>query len=100
MVRSRESSVRDQLRHRWLCIAPNDSVFMNRCLRDVAGAFSSPAILLIALSAPAVCKAQNMFRGDAAHTGVLAGPAPRQFHPVKWRFATGDRIVSSPVSHH
>ena len=40
-----------------------------------------------------------MFRGDAAHTGVLAGPAPRQFHRVKWRFATGDRIVSSPVWH-
>lgn len=38
-----------------------------------------------------------MFRGDAAHTGVYAGAAPRQFHRVKWTFATGARIVSSPV---
>src|SRR5437764_1246772 len=40
---------------------------------------------------------QSMFRGDAAHSGVYAGNAPRQFHRVKWRFPTGDRIVSSPV---
>ena len=38
-----------------------------------------------------------MFRGDPAHTGVYAGPAPRQFHRIKWKFPTGDRIVSSPV---
>jgi outer membrane protein assembly factor BamB len=38
-----------------------------------------------------------MFHGDAAHTGVYAGPGPRQFHRVKWKFATGDRVVSSPV---
>lgn len=38
-----------------------------------------------------------MFRGDAAHSGVYSGPAPRQFHRVKWKFATGDRVVSSPV---
>src|SRR4051812_40584107 len=40
---------------------------------------------------------QWMFRGDPAHSGVYAGKAPRQFHRVKWKFATGDRIVSSPV---
>src|ERR1700726_5012585 len=40
---------------------------------------------------------QGMFRGDPAHSGVYAGPAPRQFHRVKWKFPTGDRIVSSPV---
>ena len=40
---------------------------------------------------------QSMFRGNPAHIGVYTGAAPRQFHRVKWRFATGDRIVSSPV---
>lgn len=44
-----------------------------------------------------ICSAQNMFRGDVAHSGVYSGPAPRQFHGVKWKFATGDRVVSSPV---
>ena len=38
-----------------------------------------------------------MFRGDAAHSGTYAGQAPRQFHRVKWKFPTGDRVVSSPV---
>ena len=38
-----------------------------------------------------------MFRGDAAHSGAYAGSGPRQFHAVKWKFATGDRVVSSPV---
>ena len=38
-----------------------------------------------------------MFRGNAAHTGVYSGPAPRQFHGVKWKFPTGNRIVASPV---
>jgi outer membrane protein assembly factor BamB len=41
--------------------------------------------------------AQSMFRGDPAHSGASAGPAPRQFHRVKWKFPTGERIVSSPV---
>ena len=40
-----------------------------------------------------------MFRGDAAHSGQYASQAPRQFHRVKWRFSTGDRIFSSPVWH-
>ncbi len=47
----------------------------------------------IAISADA----QSMFRGNPAHTGAYTGPAPRQFHRVKWRFATGNRVVSSPV---
>jgi eukaryotic-like serine/threonine-protein kinase len=41
---------------------------------------------------------QTMFRGNAAHTGVYSGPAPRQFHRVKWKFPTGNRIVASPVT--
>ncbi|MBI4902701.1 MAG: PQQ-binding-like beta-propeller repeat protein [Acidobacteria bacterium] len=38
-----------------------------------------------------------MFRGGEQRTGVLRAQAPRQFHRVKWRFATGDRVASSPV---
>jgi outer membrane protein assembly factor BamB len=47
----------------------------------------------LALSA----RGQAMFRGNPAHTGVYSGPAPREFHRVKWKFPTGSRIVSSPV---
>jgi outer membrane protein assembly factor BamB len=41
--------------------------------------------------------AQSMFRGDPAHSGTSAAQAPRQFHRLKWKFPTGERIVSSPV---
>jgi len=58
---------------------------------------SQIAIALIACWAGTVCQAQSMFRGDAAHSGVYTGPAPRAFHRVKWKFPTGDRVVSSPV---
>ncbi len=37
------------------------------------------------------------FRGDAAHSGEYASQAPRQFRRIKWRFPTGDRVVSSAV---
>jgi outer membrane protein assembly factor BamB len=54
------------------------------------------ALLFVSCIAGA-CQAQSMFRGDPAHSGVYAGPGPRQFHRVKWKFPTGNRIVSSPV---
>jgi eukaryotic-like serine/threonine-protein kinase len=54
------------------------------------------AVILGLLSA-GLCPAQTMFRGDLAHSGVYAGAGPRQFHGLKWKFATGSRIVSSPV---
>src|ERR1041385_3046230 len=54
-------------------------------------------ILPMALTLASLCLAQSMFRGDAAHSGVYAGPGPRKLHGVKWKFATGDRIVSSAV---
>jgi eukaryotic-like serine/threonine-protein kinase len=41
--------------------------------------------------------AQAQFRGDPSHSGVHGSAAPRVFKGVKWQFATGDRIVSSPV---
>ncbi|HXN48462.1 MAG TPA: PQQ-binding-like beta-propeller repeat protein, partial [Bryobacteraceae bacterium] len=53
--------------------------------------------ILIGLTFAALCSGQAMFRGDAAHSGVYADAGPRQLHGVKWRFATGDRLVSSPV---
>jgi len=55
--------------------------------------FFVPASLVVA----ALCPGQSMFRGDAVHSGTYTGPGPRQFHRVKWRFPTGDRILSSPV---
>ncbi|HSC13148.1 MAG TPA: PQQ-binding-like beta-propeller repeat protein [Rhodanobacteraceae bacterium] len=53
---------------------------------------------LAAIASAAHGYAQAMFRGDPAHSGVYADKGPRQFHHVKWTFATGGRIVSSPVS--
>jgi outer membrane protein assembly factor BamB len=52
---------------------------------------------LAGLMAVPACDAQSMFRGDAVHSGAYAGSAPRQFHRVKWKFPTGDRVISSPV---
>ena len=54
---------------------------------------------LVLLVAPPLHAQDAMFRGDAAHRGVAAGAAPRQFHRVKWVFPTGARVVSSPVWH-
>src|SRR6516165_170775 len=54
-------------------------------------------ILPIAVCAVTPIHAQSMFRGDAVHSGTYAGPAPRQFHRIKWKFPTGDRVISSPV---
>jgi len=55
------------------------------------------AALSAAVFLAATAAAQSMFRGDPAHSGTSAGQAPRQFHRVKWKFPTGDRIISSPV---
>ena len=55
------------------------------------------AIACIAMLAGTGACAQSMYRGDAAHSGAYGGDGPRQFHRVKWKFPTGDRIVSSPV---
>ncbi|MBS1717551.1 MAG: PQQ-binding-like beta-propeller repeat protein [Armatimonadetes bacterium] len=39
-----------------------------------------------------------MFRGGPEHLGVTSEQAPREFHRVKWKFPTGGRIFSSPVT--
>ncbi len=62
-------------------------------LRKTAGAI----LCLTSLWSAGFASGEAMFRGNAAHSGVFAGPAPRQFHRVKWTFPTGDRVVSSPV---
>ena len=57
----------------------------------------STAVALASVLASAMVGGQSMFRGDASHSGAYPGEGPRQFHRVKWKFQTGDRIVSSPV---
>src|SRR5947209_7566354 len=54
-------------------------------------------LLLLPVCLTSVAEAQSMFRGNPAHTGVYAGPAPRQLHGMKWKFPTGGRVVGSPV---
>jgi outer membrane protein assembly factor BamB len=49
------------------------------------------------LAGASLCCGQAMFHGGAEHTGLYAGSAPHEFHRVKWKFATGDRVASSPV---
>jgi outer membrane protein assembly factor BamB len=55
------------------------------------------ALVVVIVLASATSEAESMFRGDASHSGVYPATGPRQFHRVKWKFQTGDRIVSSPV---
>src|ERR1700730_4441003 len=57
----------------------------------------SARVACVGLAVAVSCSAQSMFRGDRAHSGVYPGPGPRKLQGVKWKFATGDRIVSSPV---
>lgn len=53
--------------------------------------------MVFGLALATACFGQSMFRGDAAHSGSYAGPGLEKLRGVKWKFATGDRIVSSPV---
>lgn len=56
--------------------------------------FACAALGLLPLARPA---AAAQFRGGPARTGVAADAAPRTLPALRWRFATGRRIVSSPV---
>ena len=58
---------------------------------------SAIVVLLASFCATTAVDSEPMFRGDAMHSGTYVGPAPRQFHRVKWKFPTGDRVISSPV---
>ncbi len=57
----------------------------------------STLAMVISLSS-SICTAQAMFRGNPAHTGLYEGKGPRELHGLKWKFPTGGRILSSPVS--
>jgi len=55
-------------------------------------------ILLVLLATSAgLADNQPMFRGGLDHTGVYAGTAPRREPKLKWRFATGGQVISSPA---
>lgn len=56
-----------------------------------------PLLAGLMLSGAGLCSAQSMFRGDVTHSGAYAGVGPRHLKGLRWRFATGDRVVSSPV---
>lgn len=51
---------------------------------------------LVAVPPPALT-AQNMFRGDLAHTGIYDTTGPRQLKGVKWSLHTGAAMLSSPA---
>ena len=51
--------------------------------------------LLLSLSQWAV--SQNIFHGNAAHTGVYSTPGPTQLASAQWSFHTGGAIVASPA---
>jgi outer membrane protein assembly factor BamB len=38
-----------------------------------------------------------MFRADAQHSGVYAGPGVPKLHGVKWKFHTAGAVISSPA---
>jgi len=40
--------------------------------------------------------AQNMFRGDPAHSGAASGTAPTSAPKTKWAFKTGAPVIASP----
>src|SRR5579884_953604 len=87
MARSPGRGRTDRWKFRWFSGAP----------RSPESPMPGTRPLLIGLALAMACHGQSVFRGDTAHTGIFAGSGPRQFHRVKWRFATGDRVVSSPV---
>lgn len=57
----------------------------------------APIAIIGALLATAPCGAQAMFRADASHGGVYASSGLRQLSGIAWKFATGGRVLSSPV---
>ena len=67
---------------------------IHRAARLLAGALVA-ACATTAGAATAVPAA--MFRGDAAHSGTYAAPSLPPQGRLRWRHATGDAIVSSPV---
>lgn len=48
-------------------------------------------------SLPVFSQGAVMFRGDAQHSGHYAGAGVPKLTGVKWKFATGGKVVSSPA---
>jgi outer membrane protein assembly factor BamB len=67
---------------------------MTNCLHRTGRSYVAIAIAVAASAAGA--QDAPMFRGNLAHTGVFQSRAPRQLL-VKWKFATGVYMMSSPV---
>jgi outer membrane protein assembly factor BamB len=54
--------------------------------------------IVLFLSLATIGHGQSTFHGNVTRSGVFSGPEPRQFHRVKWKFPTGNRIVGSAVT--
>ena len=55
------------------------------------------AVLTVLALVPAPAAAQATFHGNVARTGVYDGQGPSRLGGVKWSFATGGPIVTSPA---
>ena len=67
--------------------------------RVFLGLLWKPLVLVtLTSSVSSLCVAQSMFRGNAAHTGVYDANGPRELKGIKWKFATGGKVLSSPVA--
>jgi outer membrane protein assembly factor BamB len=67
-------------------------------MKAMKNKFLKVAVLSAVSLAATGAFAQTMFRGDAARTGVYEGAGPRELKGVQWKFATGGRIIGSPVA--
>lgn len=61
------------------------------------GLRKSLAVAAVVCVAASFSAAQTMFRGNAAHTGVYDGAGPHEVKGIKWKFATGGKVLTSPV---
>jgi len=72
--------------------------FLRRFLPRAYNQDMNIRILLVLLACTAgLADNQPMFRGGLAHTGVYPGTAPRHEPKLKWQFATGGQVISSPA---
>ena len=65
---------------------------MGRTQQILAGAIG------VVVAASSAIRADNaMFRGNLAHDGVYAGPAPQSGPHTKWKFQTKGQVIASPT---
>ncbi len=58
----------------------------------------SLAVAIFVSAGSSICVGQSMFRGNAAHSGIYNARGPRELKGIKWKFATGGKVLSSPVA--